>query len=69
MLHVLFIILCLCFAIMLFCVFMIVRNIWVCEERVNLIDSDFISYKRLPSYDVMLGKFWIWDVKKFLKGE
>ena len=54
MLHVLFIILCLCFAIMLFCVFMIVRNISVCEERVNLIDSDFMSYKRLPSFDVML---------------
>lgn len=52
-----------------FCVFMLSRNLWVLRERLNLIYSNYQLYKRLPSYNVMMGKFWIWDVKKFLKGE
>lgn len=57
------------FAAMLSCYFLLLRNDWIYKELVNLIDSDFISYKRLPSYDVMLWKIWVWDIKKFLKGE
>lgn len=67
--HVLFIILCLCFAILWFGVFMLLRNDWVYKERVNLLNSNFTAYKRLPSFDVMVRKIWVWDIKKFLKGE
>ena len=69
MLHVLFIILYLCFAALLFHVFMLFRIRWVYKERVNLLNSNFTAYKRLPSFDVMVRKIWVWDIKKFLKGE
>lgn len=41
------------------------RNNWVYNQRMRLIHEDWDSYQRLPSYDDMMKKFWIWDVKKF----
>jgi hypothetical protein len=42
------------------------RNNWVYDKRTACIDNDFDKYKRLPSYEHMLYRFWIWDIDKFL---
>ena len=52
-----------------FCGFMLIRNHWVFKNRCKLIDSDFVAYKKLPSYDYMFYRFWIWDMKKFKQRE
>jgi len=31
-----------------------------------MIDDDYETYHRLPSYDYMCDCWWIWDVKKFI---
>ena len=52
--------------LLLFDVYMFIRNDWVCGKRVALIWSDPALYKSLPDYWEMLFKFWIWDVEKFI---
>lgn len=61
------------FALMfVFSLFMIYRNRWVYLRRREVLDSSeyvdgkFLPYERLPSYDAMLYRFWVWDVQKFL---
>lgn len=44
-----------------------VRNDWVCNKRIDLLRKSRKDYDMLPSYDKMLFKFWIWDVRKFIK--
>ena len=41
------------------------RNEWVRVQRNKLVKDDMEDYMRLPSYDMMLAQFWIWDIKKF----
>lgn len=53
-------------------VFVVIRNNWVFNQRVAFFNNalrnkDMEAYKRLPSYNVMVLKFWVWDVQKFLK--
>lgn len=52
-----------------FCVFMLFRNKWVYDQRIKILDSDLSKYRKLPDYDTMLNKFWIWNVDKFIKEE
>ena len=46
---------------------MIVRNDWVFCEQVKLISNP----RRLEylSYDMMMLKFWIWDIEKLKKNK
>ena len=54
--------------ISLFIVFFIwIRNIWVYKNRIKLIGDNWEAYKKLPSYDQMVFKFWVWDINKFIK--
>ncbi|KLP40834.1 hypothetical protein ACEV60_20090 [Enterobacter ludwigii] len=47
----------------------LVRVFWVQKSRMRVIDQwGHEGYERLPSYNHMVLNFWIWDVKKFLKG-
>jgi len=48
-------------------VFIWIRNNWVYKNRIKLIDDDWEAYKKLPSYDQMMFKFWVWDINKFIK--
>jgi hypothetical protein len=50
-------------------VVMLVRNNWVYRERVRLLWSDPAAYERLPSYNRMILRFWVWDVAKFCAGD
>ena len=43
------------------------RNYWVLEVRIHLLKTDFQKFKKLPCYETMLFKFWIWNVEKFLE--
>jgi hypothetical protein len=45
---------------------MMYRNQWVCTVRNKLIESDWERYHLLPGYDIMMKKFWVWDIEKFL---
>lgn len=45
-----------------------VRSEWVYRKQAEFInDWGFDSYDALPSYTVMLLKFWVWDIYKFIK--
>lgn len=47
------------------CLYMFIRNHWVFRNRVRLIGTP--DYHRLPSYDYMMSRWWVWNIKKFLK--
>jgi len=55
-----------------FGMFMLLRNEWVCKVRLKCLDDSKWTggghdpYDRLPSYDFMLYRFWVWDINKFL---
>ena len=46
-----------------------IRNNWVWKTRYELIQSDYDKFRVMPSYKIMLLKFWIWDINKFAKGD
>lgn len=50
---------------LVWCLFMLVRNEWVYRSRIKLTGTD--DYHRLPSYDDMMKRWWVWSIKKFLK--
>ena len=37
--------------------------------RTDLLWDDFEAYNRLPSYDEMVWKFWVWDLDRFIEEE
>lgn len=47
-----------------FCVMMLLRNEWVFRKRCSLRGTP--DYDRLPSYNEMVRRWWVWDIKKFL---
>lgn len=49
--------------------FMLQRNEWVYRVRSKMIDEDWATYQRLPTYDAMMSRFWVWDVRAFLPPE
>ena len=42
-----------------------IRNEWVYEARVKMINAGMDEYRRLPSYTRMMVIFWVWDVRRF----
>jgi len=48
----------------IFGVIMMIRNKWVLNQRLSI---DYTLYDKLPSYNEMMFKFWIWDINKFIK--
>ena len=55
---------------MITCIYLLIRNMWVYEYRTNLIWSDFDKYKKLPSYNDMVLKYWYkYNFDDFLKEE
>lgn len=48
-------------------IFFILRVDKVYQYRVHLIWNDFDTYLKLPSFDEMVLKFWVWDFDKFIK--
>lgn len=62
-----------CFSILglIGCVLTMIRNNWVFSERMRILNQMPVAlglhdYHRLPSYETMMMKFWIWDVNKFM---
>ena len=52
--------------LMFISVYMLFRNQWVYNQRIYLINTNFDLYLKLPTYDCMMFKFWVWNVDKFL---
>ena len=50
-----------CFAVIIFGLFILYRNRVVCEWRIKAINENFEAFLKGPSYDYMLYTFWIWD--------
>lgn len=47
---------------------MILRVIWVQNKRLKVLRyMGLFFHYRLPTYNVMLFKFWAWDINKFIK--
>ena len=47
--------------------YLLKRNDWVCNQKIKLLFNNRKKYDKLPSYDYMFCKFWIWDINKFIK--
>lgn len=47
--------------------FMLIRNNWVYNQRMFIINYRFSEYDDFLSYDEMMDKFWIWDIAKLKK--
>ncbi len=58
-----------CSAVMVWVICGTIRNEWVYQQRAHLIDTFaggwLVDY--YASYDEMMRKFWIWDIRKFRK--
>ena len=39
----------------------LIRNQWVYKHHTAASDEDY----NLPAYEIMMLKFWIWDIEKF----
>ena len=50
-------------------IYCLIRNDWVYRVRIRMIDTDYELYKKMPSYDYMMHRFWVWDVNKFMPRE
>lgn len=58
--------------VILVVIFMLVRNSWVYRARTKILKGPDVhealtTYDRLPSYNEMMRRFWIWRVEEFLK--
>ena len=49
------------------CVFIFIRNSWVFSRKIKLINNPQRS--EYLSYDMMMLKFWIWDIEKLKKNK
>ena len=50
----------------IFVPFILYRNVWVRNKRGYVLWKRHpYEYDKLPEYNTMLWKFWIWDVEKF----
>lgn len=46
----------------------VIRNAWVYQQGMKILNRDGLrEFDRLPSYGVMVCRFWVWDVRKFLR--
>lgn len=52
---------------MAFCVYMMSRNECVYRFRIGLFHTNFNNYLKLPPYDHMVNRFWVWPLERFLK--
>jgi len=44
---------------------MLIRNEWVYKHRIKLRGTPL--YDKLPTYDEMMARWWVWNIKAFLK--
>ncbi len=49
--------------------FALIRNLMVYVYREKCALESMEKYERLPSYDEMFNKFWVWNFDKFLKDD
>lgn len=56
--------------------FMLARNSWVYRARMSVLHDPSMTlgqclakYERLPSYDAMMRRFWVWEVNDFLSAD
>lgn len=60
------IIIWICILLLVFANYMLIRNHFVCNFRLDMLKRGIPTYMGLPSYDSMLWRFWVWPLTKFL---
>ena len=56
-----------CVAVALIALFGVLpRNHWVLHERLRILRTDPEMYRKLPSYDSMVWRFWVWKIEDFI---
>jgi len=50
-----------------FCVYMLMRNECIYRYRIGILSNDMERYRRMPSYNLMMIRFWVWPLSKFEK--
>jgi hypothetical protein len=50
-----------------FVAMMVIRNYWVHKNIDHIIETNYEAFKKLPEYEYILFRFWIWNFKKFIK--
>ena len=48
-------------------VYVFFHNNHILDKRIEMLNHDYESYLKLPSFRYMTKRFWIWDIKKFIK--
>lgn len=46
---------------------MVWRVRWVYRNGVELLHRDLAAYLRLPEFNVMVNRWWIWDFEEFYR--
>lgn len=48
-------------------IYILIRNDWVYKKRIKLIkfENGSLLIDQYVSYNTMICRFWIWDIKKF----
>ena len=69
LLKLLYVVIILCLIGIVFCGYMLVRNNWVHNHRIEIHNSNQVEYETLWSYDKMMHNFWIWDVNSMKNDE
>lgn len=54
-----------CGVILIINILFAIRNEWVCRQRLKMLEAG--EYNRLPSYDEIMDKWWVWDINKLRK--
>lgn len=55
----------LCFVVAVWAIYMLVRNQAVYRFRARLLATDIERYERLPGYNDMLDRWWVWPLSRF----
>ncbi len=53
--------------ILIFLLYLHIRNLWVYDQRSELLRKSLREYDTYKDYDTMMIKFWVWDIEKFKK--
>lgn len=53
--------------LLIFCLYMQLRNYAVFYYRIKKICENLDKYDQLPNYDYMMIRFWVWPLSRFEK--
>ena len=46
------------------CSYMLMRVMWIFRKRMEVLNESLDEYHKMPSYDWMINKIFVWDFEK-----